>query len=75
MSDIPTKWAIIQFDWGSGQKHIYSLSQWEVGYYATEAEARQSAKQMIQAGEAKMMAVLEVKALLVPKPVDFTEMV
>lgn len=75
MSEIPTKWAIVQFDWGAEKKHIYSLHQWEIGYYDTEAEARESAKQMIHAGEAKQMAILEVKSLLVPKPIDFTEMV
>jgi hypothetical protein len=74
-SEIPTKWAIVECSWGTGRLHIYSLEKWEIGYYKTESEAREAAKQMIQAGEAKMMAVMEVKALLVPKPVDFTEMV
>ena len=74
-SEIPTKWAIVEFDWGEGKKHIYSLEKWEVGYYRTEEDARAAAKALIQQGDAKMMAVLEVKALLVPKPVDFTEMV
>lgn len=73
MSEIPTKWAIVEFDWGSGRGHIYTLEKWELGFYHTEEDARAAAKQMIQDGEAKKMAVLEVKALLVPKPVDFTE--
>ena len=72
-TEIPTKWAIVEFGWGSGKKHIYSLEQWEIGYYHTEEQARAAAKEMIQDGDAKMMAVLEVKALLVTKPVDFTE--
>ena len=75
MSEIPTKWAIIEFGWGEGKKHIYSMNEWELGYYHTEEQARAAAKEMIAGGEAKMMAVMEVKALLVPKPVDFTEMV
>lgn len=74
MSKIPTKWAIIEFDWGECKKHIYSLGKWELGYYETEEIARTQAKRMIQDGDAKMMAVLEVKSLLIPKPVDFTEM-
>ena len=73
MSEIPTKWAIVEFDWGEGRKHIYSLEKWEIGYYRTEEDARAAAKQMVQDGGAKMMAVLEVKALLVPKAVEFTE--
>ena len=73
MSEIPTKWAIVEFDWGEGRKHIYSLEKWDIGYYKTEEEARHAAKLMIQDGEARMMAVLEVKALLVPKAVEFTE--
>ena len=74
-SDIPTKWAIVQFGWGTEMGHIYSLNEWEIGYYKTEEAATATAKQMIQDGEAKMMAVLEVKTLLVPKPVVFMEMV
>lgn len=73
MTEIPTKWAIVEFGWGAAKKHIYSLEKWEIGYYDTEEKARAAAKDMIQSGEARMMAVLEVKALLVPKPVDFTE--
>lgn len=75
MTKIPTKWAIVEFDWGSGKKHIYSLEKWEIGFYDSEDEARKTAKQMIQDGEAKQMAVLEVKTLLVPKAVDFVELV
>lgn len=74
MSEIPTKWAIVEFDWGAEKKHIYSREKWEIGYYNSEDEARQEAKRMIQNGEAKLMAVLEVKALLVPKAVEFTEL-
>jgi hypothetical protein len=73
--EIPTKWAIIEFGWGTGRAHIYSLEKWEIGFYHTEEDARSAAKKMIQDGDAKQIAVLEVKALLVPKPVDFTEMV
>jgi hypothetical protein len=75
MSEIPTKWAVVEFGWGEGKKHIYSLSNWDVGYYPTEEHARAAAKEMIADGEAKMMAVMEVKALLVPKAIDFTETV
>lgn len=74
MSEIPTKWAIVEFDWGSGKQHIYSLEKWEIGYYHSEEDARVAAKNMIQEGGAKMMAVLEVKALLVSKAVEFTEL-
>jgi len=75
MSDIPTKWAIVEFDWGEGKRHIYSLDRWRLTYYPTEEAARTAAKNEMQAGTSKMMAVLEVKTLLVPKPVDFTETV
>lgn len=73
MSAIPTKWAVVEVDWGEGRKHIYSLDKWEIAYYPTEEDARSAAKGMISTGEAKMMAVLEVKTILVPKPVEFTE--
>lgn len=73
MSEIPTKWAIVEIGWGEGRKHIYSMRDWEIGYYRSEEEARANAKDLISQGEAKMMAILEVKTILVPKPVEFTE--
>jgi hypothetical protein len=75
MSEIPTKWAIVAFDWGAGKKHIYSLDEWRLTYYPTEESARAAAKSEIQEGTSKMIAILEVKALLVPKAVEFTETV
>lgn len=75
MSEIPTKWAAVEVDWGEGKKHIYSLDRWHLTYCATEEEARALAKDRISSGHSKMMAVLEVKTILVPKPVEFTETV
>jgi hypothetical protein len=75
MSEIPTKWAVIEFDFGEGKEHIYSLDRWEIGYYRTEEAAFDAARRMIQEGEAKKMAVLEVRALLIPKAVEFTKTV
>jgi hypothetical protein len=73
VSEIPTKWATVEIGWGEGKKHIYSLNDWEIGYYDTEEKAREAAKEMISSGEANMMAILEVKTILVPKPIEFTE--
>lgn len=74
-SEIPTKWAVIEVGWGEGRKHIYSLEKWEISYHGTEDAAREAAKEMIRTGESTMMAVMEVKTILVPKPVEFTETV
>lgn len=73
MSKIPTKWAIIEAGWGSNNAHIYSMSDSEISYYKTEADARKEAMDLLRGGS-KMVALMEIKVLLVPA-IEATEIV
>lgn len=39
MSEIPTKWAIVEFGWGFERRHIYTMKRWDIGFYQSEEEA------------------------------------
>lgn len=61
---IPTKWATIEVGWGSDKAHLYSTSDMvEIEYHKTEEAARKKVATLIRDGEAKMVAIMEIKSI------------
>jgi len=71
---IPTKFVTVECNFGSGKKHLYSTDVMtrNLQYHPDEASARKAAGDLIREGT-KMVALMEVKTLLVAKPVEFDE--
>lgn len=70
MSEIPTKWFVAEVAWGEGKRHLYLVDNEAIEVCKTEAGARKEAEEWIRNGS-KMVALLEIKTLLVPKPVEY----
>jgi len=71
MTKIPSKFATIELAYGSGGKHLYSVSDQEIAYFPDEATARADIKERIVNGE-KMVALMEIKGLFV-RSTDYEE--
>jgi len=67
---LPTRWAICEGDWGEKKKHLYCPDSASLTFYPTESEAREAAGIEIQSGT-KMVLVMEIKTVLVARPVPF----
>ena len=70
---LPSKWAIFDIAWGEERKHLCCPDTESLEFYATEREAREAAQSEIEGG-AKMVAVLEIKALFAAKAVEYEEL-
>ncbi len=67
---LPSRWATVDASWGERKKHLCCLDGESFDFHATEADAVKAAEQSIRDG-AGMVAIMEVKQLLVAKPVEY----
>jgi len=69
-SKIPTRWLVIDADWGEGKKQIYCSDGGNLSFHGKYEDAKKDAEGRVREGE-KLVAIAEVKTLLVAKPVEY----
>lgn len=68
--EFPSKWATVDVSWSEGKKHLCSRDAESFEFHKDETEAIKAAEKSIRDGGG-MVAVLEVRKLLVAKPIEY----
>lgn len=61
---VPSKWATIVVRYGEKEKHLYADGDYSPGFFATEAEAQESAEAYCRHSPDIMVAVVKVERML-----------
>jgi hypothetical protein len=70
MCGIPSKWATVDVSWGEGKKHLCARDAESFEFHADEEVAQNAAEKSIRQGGG-MVAIMEIKRVLVAKPIVY----